>query len=133
MVATTVPYQMALTLIDGLTGAKVSETALQNMIERRGNAVLEREVNEAERYAPFQQNGLPVETQPEPNGALPTAPNVAYLELDGVLALTRTEAGNRLKLQRMRWSEDGARIMALLRADLFNGNWESTTKQLTAA
>jgi hypothetical protein len=41
--------------------------------------------------------------------------------------------GNRLKLQGMRWSEDGARIMALLRADLFNGYWESTTKELIAA
>ena len=41
--------------------------------------------------------------------------------------------GTRLKLQGMRWSEEGAGHMAMLRADLFNGRWEARTKQLLAA
>jgi len=41
--------------------------------------------------------------------------------------------GARLKLQGMRWSEQGAREMAYLRADLFNGEWEARTRQLRAA
>ena len=41
--------------------------------------------------------------------------------------------GARLKLQGMRWSEQGAREMAYLRADLFNGEWEHRTRQLRAA
>lgn len=41
--------------------------------------------------------------------------------------------GARLKLQGMRWSEQGAKHMAALRADLFNGIWEQRTQQLLAA
>ena len=41
--------------------------------------------------------------------------------------------GARLKLQGMRWSEQGAREMAYLRADLFNGSWEARSRQLLAA
>ena len=41
--------------------------------------------------------------------------------------------GQRLKCQGMRWDEQGARQMAALRADLFNGRWETRTKQLLAA
>jgi len=41
--------------------------------------------------------------------------------------------GTRLKLQGMRWSEQGARDMAFLRAELHNGRWERTTKELLAA
>jgi len=41
--------------------------------------------------------------------------------------------GTRLKLQGMRWSADGAKQMAALRADLFNGRWEARTRELLAA
>ena len=41
--------------------------------------------------------------------------------------------GNRLILQGMRWSAEGASGMAALRADLFNGRWESRTRQLLPA
>ena len=101
MVATTVPYLMAATLIGKLTGAHVSETALQNMIERRGKAVLEREQEQADKYTPFQENGLPVDIQQVPDEALQTGPEVAYLELDGVLPLTRTEAENYTKDEKL--------------------------------
>ena len=33
----------------------------------------------------------------------------------------------------MRWTEQGARHMAALRADLFNQIWEKRTRQLLAA
>jgi hypothetical protein len=92
MVATTVPYQMALILVEKLTGVHVSETAVQHMIERRGKLVLEREQKQADKHTPFQDNGLPVDIQQVPDDAPQTGPEVAYLELDGVLPLTRTEA-----------------------------------------
>lgn len=41
--------------------------------------------------------------------------------------------GNRLKLQGMRWSAEGAGQMAALRADLFNARWEARTRELMAA
>ena len=41
--------------------------------------------------------------------------------------------GNRLKLQGMRWSAEGAGHMAALRADLFNGRWETRTRELMVA
>jgi hypothetical protein len=41
--------------------------------------------------------------------------------------------GTRLKLQGMRWSREGARQMAALRADLFNRKHEARTRQILAA
>jgi hypothetical protein len=41
--------------------------------------------------------------------------------------------GARLKLQGMRWSEAGARQMAALRADLFDGNRQARTHETMAA
>ena len=41
--------------------------------------------------------------------------------------------GARLKMQGMRWSEEGASEMACLRADLFNGKWQERTKQILKA
>jgi len=41
--------------------------------------------------------------------------------------------GARLKLQGMRWSQEGTAQMALLRADLFNGVWQRRTRELLAA
>lgn len=41
--------------------------------------------------------------------------------------------GQRLKCQGMRWDVQGARRMAALRADLFNGRWEQRTQELIAA
>ena len=53
-------------------------------------------------------------------------------------ALTKTDgsseaAGAVLLLQGMRWTEQGARHMAALRADLFNDRWERRTSQVLAA
>jgi hypothetical protein len=39
----------------------------------------------------------------------------------------------RLKPQGMRWTGQGARNMAFLRADLFNGEWGNTTRASLAA
>jgi hypothetical protein len=41
--------------------------------------------------------------------------------------------GARLKLPGMRWSEQGAAAMARLRTDLFNGLWQTRTRQLLQA
>lgn len=100
MVATTVPYPMAVMLTLKLTGAKVSDKALQDMIARRGEAVLARECETAEKCTPFQESGLPVETQQYPNEAPAKEPDVAYLEIDGVLPLTRTEVDDYTEAER---------------------------------
>ncbi len=41
-------------------------------------------------------------------------------------------SGTRLKLQGRRWSAEGAAQMAVLRTDLFNGQWEERTRRLLA-
>ncbi len=41
--------------------------------------------------------------------------------------------GARLKQQGMRWTELGAADMAMLRADLFNDNWRTRTREMLAA
>ena len=41
--------------------------------------------------------------------------------------------GTRLKLQGMRWSDEGAGQMAALRADLFNRYHEARTREILAA
>jgi len=51
----------------------------------------------------------------------------------GVESMNYHVTGGRLKLQGMRWSEEGARQMASLRADLFNGKWQERTKLMLKA
>jgi hypothetical protein len=91
MMATTVPFGMATQLLDKLCGIEVSVKAVEGMVERRAEQVAEMDHNEAERCAPFDDKGLPVPTQQRPLDAVPEkeAPKVAYLELDGVIPMTR--------------------------------------------
>jgi hypothetical protein len=93
MIATTVPHGMATNLVDKLCGIDVSIKAMQDMVERRGAAVLAADQVESRLHAPLDDKGLPVAEQKRPAEAPPpnAAPDVAYVELDGVVPITREE------------------------------------------
>lgn len=87
LLATTVPHEMAMKLLDKLLGVGVSEYAIQEMVERRGVALQEILTEQATQAAPYDDTGLPREL-PASEGK---APDVAYLEMDGVVPMTREE------------------------------------------
>ena len=93
MMATTVPFGMATDLLAKLCGIEVSIKGVEEMVERRAAALQLFDAEEAETCAPFDEKGLPVENQQRPVDAAPCdAPlNVAYLETDGVIPITREE------------------------------------------
>lgn len=93
MMTTTVSHGMAQELLGKLMGVEVSIKALEDMTERRGQAVQELQRAEATTCAPFDAIGLPVPTQARPADTVAEAatPRLAYLETDGVSALTRQE------------------------------------------
>jgi hypothetical protein len=93
MMATTVPHGMATDLVEKLCGIEVSVKAMQDMTERRGAAVVAQDKAESEQLAPLLPSGLPVPEQIRPDDSLPinAAPAVAYMEIDGVVPITREE------------------------------------------
>ncbi len=93
MMATTVPFGTATSLVAKLCGIEVSVKAVEGMVERRAEQVVAIDHQEAVRCAPFDDGGLPVPTQERPVDAVPIEemPKVAYLELDGVIPITREE------------------------------------------
>lgn len=93
MLGTTVPHGMAVTLASKICGVDVSIKAVENMVERRGAEVQRRDREQAEKLAPFDAKGLPVPQQERPADAVPpnTTPKIAYLEVDGVVPITREE------------------------------------------
>lgn len=93
LMATTVPFGMATVLVHKLCGIEASIKAVQDMTERRGEAVLALDAEEVQVCAPFDQTGLPVPTQRRPPDTVKeaAAPEVAYIEMDGVVPITREE------------------------------------------
>jgi len=93
MMATTVPHGMATNLMEKLCGIDVSIKAMEDMTERRGTAVVGQDQAESEHLTPLLPNGLPVPEQMRPDDSLPAnaAPAVAYMEIDGVVPITREE------------------------------------------
>lgn len=93
MMATTVPFGMAITLVGKLCGIEVSVKGVEEMVERRAEAVQQLDAEEAKTCAPFDDTGLPVKSQQRPADTVPEgeAPKVAYLEVDGVIPITREE------------------------------------------
>jgi len=88
LLATTVPHGMATQLASRLLGIEVSEHAVQDAVERRGRGVTELQDREAAELRPFEDNGLERKVT-RPDDAVPEAPEVAYIEVDGVLPMTR--------------------------------------------
>jgi hypothetical protein len=93
MMAATVPFGMATTLVEKLCGIEVSVKGAEEMVERRAEAVLSLDADDAKTCAPFNETGLPVSAQQRPLDTVPDSqvPKVAYLEADGVIPITREE------------------------------------------
>lgn len=87
LLATTVPHEMAVKIVGQLTGATVSEYGVQQMVERRGKALEVLLHARADELRPYNVAGLPRELPTRQA----TPPNVAYLEIDGVIPMTREE------------------------------------------
>jgi hypothetical protein len=88
--ATTVPHGMARQLAERLLGVEVSEHVLQDEVEERGATLVGADEALAQALNPFDDRGLEREVRrPEP--AVSEPPAVAYIEVDGVLPLTREE------------------------------------------
>lgn len=93
MLGTTVPYGMAVSLASKACSIDVSIKAMEDMVERRGVEVQKRDRQQAEKLTPFDTTGLPVPNQERPADTVDpsAAPKVAYVEMDGVIAMTREE------------------------------------------
>ena len=93
MMGTTVPFGMARTLVRKLCGIEVSIKGVEEMVERRAVAVQQLDAEEAKTCAPLDDTGLPVQSQQRPADTVPESqtPEVAYLEIDGVIPITREE------------------------------------------
>jgi hypothetical protein len=95
MIAATVPYGMAVQIIGSLCGVQLSTKGIEQMVERRGEAVSMLDDEQAQACNPYDETGLPVQqARPEDTVDPSAAPDVAYVELDGVIPITREELGD---------------------------------------
>jgi hypothetical protein len=92
-VAATVPHAMATKLLARCCGIQLSVKASEQMVERRAAALQAIDEAQAQAMAPYDSKGLPVAQQPRPSDAVAEqhAPETAYLELDGVIPMTREQ------------------------------------------
>jgi hypothetical protein len=88
LMATTVPHGMAVSLVRQLLGIEISVKGVEQISERRGRGVLTQQDADARALQPYQPNGLPQQVA-RPADAVGQAPQVAYLELDGVIVMRR--------------------------------------------
>ena len=89
--ATTVPYAMAVKVLQDIIGVEVSVKAAESAVERRATALHDEQMREAERCAPYDEKGLPVAEQQRPADARPAGSGACYVEIDGVVPMTREE------------------------------------------
>lgn len=88
VLATTVPHGMACQLASRLLGTEVSEHAMQDQVHDRAKPLMAADVAEAQKLNPFEDNGMEREVAP-PSDVVSDVPEVAYVEVDGVFAMTR--------------------------------------------
>jgi len=90
MLATAVPHGKAVTLLGQLLRIEVSEHATQDLVETRGAALLKLDKAAANTHAPYDKSDLE-RTYGRPADAIAAndAPDVVYLETDGVFPMTR--------------------------------------------
>jgi len=93
LMSTTVPFDMARDLVHQVCGAELSTKGVQEISDRRGTEVLKRLHTEADIHQPFDDSGLPREPAERPSGTCDegAAPRRAYVEIDGVIPMTRVE------------------------------------------
>jgi hypothetical protein len=88
ILATTVPHGMACQLASRLLETEVSEHSMQDQVHDRAKPLMAADEAEAEELNPFEDNGLEREVPP-PSDPVSDVPEVAYVEVDGVFAMTR--------------------------------------------
>lgn len=88
LMATTVPHGMATQLVGKILGVEISNHAVQDAVERRAERVVELQDQDAAEHRPFEDNGLERQVS-RPQDAVDQVPEVAYVEIDGVLPMTR--------------------------------------------
>lgn len=90
LAATALPHGKAVAMIGQLLKLEVSEHASQDLVEARGAALLALDEAAAAKHAPLDASGLQrAGGRPTDAVARSLAPDVAYLEVDGVLPMTR--------------------------------------------
>jgi hypothetical protein len=88
MMATTVSEEMATTILGWMMGVEISKHGLQGLVHERGQFAMNENDSTAESYDPFEESGLMREVK-RPDDATADAPSVGYLEIDGVVPVTR--------------------------------------------
>jgi len=88
LLATTVTFGMAHKLLKSLLGLNISIHALETMTHARGAYAGRADDEQAEACNPFELNGL-MKKQCERPPTKGTPPKIAYIEVDGVLPMTR--------------------------------------------
>ena len=92
MACTELPYGKALGLLAALTGIEASEHAAQDLTSKRGREAMRMDETDAARYAPYDETGLRrITAGPDDAVGVSDTPEVAYLEVDGVIPMTREE------------------------------------------
>ena len=88
--ATALPHGKAVTLLGQMLQIDISEHAVQDLVEARGATLLALDDAEATAHLPRDSTGLE-RSYGRPADAVPVkdAPEMAYLEVDGVLPITR--------------------------------------------
>ncbi|MBW2736880.1 MAG: ISKra4 family transposase [Deltaproteobacteria bacterium] len=94
MLATTVPHGMARALASKVCGVEVSTKALEDMTQRRASICQAEDESEALACVPFDKKGLPRSGVACPADTVSKGPTVAYLEVDGVIPITREALSN---------------------------------------
>jgi hypothetical protein len=90
LMATTVPHGMAVNLVEKLLGLEVSEQSVKSSVERRGSEVVKLGDEEAREIREFEEKwgkSPPYITEQDCGREV----EVAYLEVDGVVVMTREE------------------------------------------
>lgn len=89
--ATALPHGKAVSTLAQLLHIDVSEHAAQDLVQARGAALLALDQAAANDHDPYEPSGLQRESVGRPADSVPAADarEVAYLEIDGVLPMTR--------------------------------------------
>lgn len=98
MLCTALPYGKGVELLASAMGIEVSEHSAQVLTMERGAQLCALDQAAAEQYAPYDPTGLRRNYgRPTDAVASTSVPDVAYLEVDGVLPMTREEMPDKSK------------------------------------
>lgn len=92
--STTVPYPMAVGLCRSMLGVEISVHGAEHLVARRAAFVSIAASSEAHQLSPYDDKGVPRRIR-RPAQAVAKAPDIAYLEVDGVCAMVREEDPDR--------------------------------------